>query len=193
MKIYETPEGADMYTEMRGGADFSEHKDTLVKHIGDGSTLLELGMGPANDYAWMRNVFKVTGSDYSEVFLGRAKEKFPEGDFMLLNAKTMDTERRFDAIFSNKVYQHFDLPTTKIAMAAQAKVLNDHGTIAHTFWVGKDTVETHEGMTFYNHSKENLTAAIEEAGFTIVFTHDYNECENREDEFNSVFVIAKKN
>eukprot|EP01064_Diplonema_japonicum_P030752 TRINITY_DN5308_c0_g1_i1.p1 TRINITY_DN5308_c0_g1~~TRINITY_DN5308_c0_g1_i1.p1 ORF type:complete len:203 (+),score=71.70 TRINITY_DN5308_c0_g1_i1:43-609(+) len=187
MDTYETPEGVQEYIEMCKGSDFSEYKDVLLKHIPAGSRLLEVGMGPGNDYAWMSKVYKSTGSDYSEEFLKRAQERFPEAQFLQLDARTLDTRLSFDAIFSCKVYQHYDLQETKAALQRQHEVLGSSGVVAHAFWTGAGVSETHKGMTFYYHTKEDLVAAVAE-NFLVLEAITYEEFEPND----SVLIIAKK-
>ena len=70
------------------------------------STVLELGMGPGKDLDLLARYFQVTGSDNSQVFLDRYWVQNPGANLLFLDAVTMDTNRRFDAIYSNKVLVH---------------------------------------------------------------------------------------
>lgn len=57
MKIYETSEGVDEYFKMSEGYDLSKYKDLITEHLPMGKTLLEIGMGPGNDFAWLSRIF----------------------------------------------------------------------------------------------------------------------------------------
>jgi 2-polyprenyl-3-methyl-5-hydroxy-6-metoxy-1,4-benzoquinol methylase len=57
--------------------------------------------------SWMlAETCKVTGSDLSEVFLKLYWKDHPHADTLLLDAVTINTDRTFDCIYSNKVLHH---------------------------------------------------------------------------------------
>ncbi len=99
MDFYDEEKNVDTYVQMAEGYDGSELVDVLKKHLAPGSTVLELGMGPGKDVALLAEAFAATGSDRSEVFLRRYRRDHPDADVLLLDAVTMETERRFDAIY----------------------------------------------------------------------------------------------
>lgn len=186
MKIYETPDGVDQYFEMSEDSDFSHYRDKILKYLPAGKTLLEIGMGPGNDFAWLSKLYETTGSDYSKEFVLRAEKRFPGADIIQLDGISPDINRTFDALFSNKVYQH--IPTAKLSdvFDHQQRILNQNGLIIHTFWVGGSTMEI-DDMVFFYHDKDELLNLISK-NFTILTTEMYTEFE----ESDSLFIIAGK-
>lgn len=186
MKFYETPEGVDQYFEMSEGYDLSRYSEVILKHLPQGKSLLEVGMGPGNDFVWLSKLYKVTGSDYSSEFIRRAKTRFPGAELQLLDGTRLETNRKFDSIFSSKVYQHISLEKLAEVFERQWAILNQGGVILHSFWIG-GTVEEIEDMRFYYHDERALLSAIEER-FSILFTEKYAEFE----EGDSLFLIGVK-
>ena len=54
----------------------------------------------------LAQTFVVTGSDLSQAFLDRYASIRPGADLLRLDAITIATDRRFDAIYSDKVLHH---------------------------------------------------------------------------------------
>ena len=99
MGFYDDEENVEAYVQMAEGYDGRELVDVLKKHLPLGSTVLELGMGPGKDLALLGEAYAATGSDSSEVFLRRYRQEHADADLLLLDAVTLATARRFDAIF----------------------------------------------------------------------------------------------
>ncbi len=68
MGFYDTEGGVKEYVEMAEGYDGAELVEVLKKHLPEGSTVLELGMGPGKDLALISRSYTVTGSDSSAAF-----------------------------------------------------------------------------------------------------------------------------
>ena len=109
----------------------------LGEYLPAGSTVLELGMGPGKDLALLREHFQATGSDSSPIFVERYRAAFPAADVLLLDVVTMETDRRFDAIYSNKVLYHLSRQRLAQSFQRQAAILNTSGILLHSFWVGE--------------------------------------------------------
>ena len=186
MKIFETENGVGSYIKMCEGYDNSKFKSELLKSLKKGSSLLEIGMGPGNDYEWLSNLYQVTGSDYSKAFIDRAKVRFPDGNFMVLDGISLKTDHKYDAIYSCKVYQYFELDLIEQALNNQFERLNENGVIAHSFWIGDTTFEDGDMKAIY-HNKDSLLSLIRNK-FTIVEQIEYEEFEPND----SIFILAKK-
>lgn len=186
MNIYETPEGVDQYFEMSEGYDLSHYSDIIQKYLPVGKTLLEVGMGPGNDFLWLSKIYETTGSDYSKEFISRAEKRFSGADLVQLDGIYLDTDRTFDALFSSKVYQH--VPTSKMSEVFdnQKRILKKDGLIMHTFWVGGRTEEI-DDMVFFYHNTEDLFKLINN-NFTVLHRELYTEFEKND----SLFIIARK-
>jgi hypothetical protein len=98
------------YIKMAEGFDGRELVDVLRKYLAVCATVLELGMGPGKNLELLSGFFQVIGSDTSRVFLERYGKANPDADLMLLDAVTMDRDRRFDCIYSNMVDCEFNSP-----------------------------------------------------------------------------------
>ena len=105
-KYYHTKESVEEYIRSARGHDGKQIIATLKKHLPPGSHLLELGSGPGTDWKLLDKHYQVIGSDQSKQFLHHLQTSFPEGEFLELDAASLDTDRLFDGIYSNKVLHH---------------------------------------------------------------------------------------
>jgi trans-aconitate methyltransferase len=131
MGYFDDEKNVQKYIEMAEGFDGRELIEALKKHLPHAASVLELGMGPGKDYEILSQFFQVTGSDSSQVFLDRYKKKNPAANLLLLDAVTLDTEQRFDCIYSNKVLQHLTREQLAQSLHRQSKVLNSNGILFH--------------------------------------------------------------
>ncbi len=143
-------------------------------------------MGPGKDLDILRETFNSSGSDNSKVFIDLYKEKNPEIDVFLLDAITMDTEKKFDCIYSNKVLHHLSREDIKKSFQNQYRVLNDNGYLFHTFWYG-DKEEEHHGLYFLYLTEDHLKEIIGEK-YDIVEMTRYDEMEKND----SIYIVLKK-
>ena len=159
MGFYDEEKNVESYVQMAEGYDGRELVDVLKNHLATGSTVLELGMGPGKDLALLAEAFKATGSDRSEVFLRRYGRDHPDADVLLLDAVTLETERQFDAIYSNKVLHHLSVDELRISLRRQVARLNGNGLVLHSFWYGEGTEEKH-GLRFTYYTDASLAAVV---------------------------------
>jgi cyclopropane fatty-acyl-phospholipid synthase-like methyltransferase len=120
---------------------FSDNKyiiDEFKKRIDKSKKILELGSGPGNDYGVLVQDYDITGSDYSETFLKILRKKFNNDRFLKINALTMETEKKYDVIYSNKVLQHLTTENLATSFKKQYEVLNEGGILFHAMWKGKE-------------------------------------------------------
>ena len=122
--------------EMAEGYDGAELVEVLKKHLPEGSTVLELGMGPGKDLALISRSYTVTGSDSSAAFLDLYRRKNSQADLLVLDARTMATDRKFDCIYSNKVLHHLTKDELTTSLQKQREALNTDGLLMHSFWYG---------------------------------------------------------
>ena len=97
----------------------------------------------------LSKAYKTTGSDASQVFLDRYKQKNKDADLLKLDAVTIPTERKFDCIFSNKVLQHLTKEELKKSLQRQKEVLNPNGIAFHAVWRGDKIEEKKGGYSGY--------------------------------------------
>ena len=185
MDFYDDPLKVDEYEGMCVGYDGTELYQVLDKHLDSGSTLLELGCGPGNDLDYFNEKYKVTGSDLSDEFLLRCKKRFPDISFSKLDAISVNTDQKFDCVFSNKVLHHLTTEKLEVSLKRQQNVIKPNGIFAHTFWIG-DKEFMMEDMLFVFHNRENLLELIAKY-YSILEAYTYKEFE----EGDSIFVVAE--
>jgi len=122
------------YTAMAEGYDGRTHVERLRQMLAPGSAVLELGMGPGVDLYMLAKTFAATGSDRSQAFLDRYALIQPEADLLQLDAATVDTDRRFDAIYSNKVLHHLTRHELRRSLERQASLRRPGGLLLHGLW-----------------------------------------------------------
>jgi cyclopropane fatty-acyl-phospholipid synthase-like methyltransferase len=171
---------------MAEGYDGRELVDALSKYLASGSTVLELGMGPGKDLEILGERYQVTGSDNSKVFLERYRKKVAGADLALLDAVTMDIDRRFDCIYSNKVLHHLTREELEESLHRQAEALNSHGILLHSLWYG-DKEEEFSGLRFVYYTRESFAKAVGPE-YEIVEAERYSEME----EDDSIYFVLRK-
>jgi SAM-dependent methyltransferase len=174
------------YIKMAEGVDGREFVPVLRQYLRDGASVLELGMGPGRDLELLGEFFQVTGSDNSRAFIDRYQKLHPEADIVFLDAVEMDTDRKFDCIYSNKVLHHLTREKIRTSLKRQAKVLNPNGTLFHTLWYG-DKEEEFSGLRFVYYT-EGTFAALVGDDFEIVTSERYTEMEGDD----SVYFVLQK-
>ncbi len=184
--FYHKKENVEEYIKISKGFDGSDLIEELKNHLASGSSVLELGMGEGKDLDILANTYKVTGSDYSDAFLDLYKEKNPDSDLVQLDAITLQINKKFDGIYSNKVLHHLHEDELKQSISRQAEILNPNGVILHSFWRGSGIEEFDE--MFAMHYMENDLIPLFEKEFKILEIRSYKEME----EDDSLFVVAQK-
>ncbi len=184
--FFDSEENVEEYVEMADGYDGEALIAELRNHLPEGASVLELGMGPGKDLDILAETYQVCGSDRSAVFLGRYRRHQPQADLLQLDAVTLETERTFDAIYSNKVLHHLTRAELAESFRRQAARLNGGGLLFHSFWYG-DKEESFAGMQFVYYTEETLQRVIGPE-FEWVKAELYTELEDGD----SFYVILKK-
>lgn len=185
-KYYHTKESEDSYIKMAEGYNGLAVIEDFKKYLKSESSLLELGSGPGNDIELLSQYYKVTGSDYSELFLNRLNKLHPGTPFINLDAITLDTHSFFDGIYTNKVLQHLTDKELKLSLENQYRILNNNGIVCHSFWNGKGC-DTNSGIIHNYHTSEELIELFSQK-LNILQITKYAEM-GKDD---SIFIIAQK-
>jgi len=180
MNYFDEDTHAKDYIHMSRKYDGSALIPHLRKHLPDASTVLELGMGPGKDLDLLSKHYSATGSDSSVAFLDIYRETHHSANLLLLDAATLDTERTFDGIFSNKVLIHLTQEEIRSSFQRQAKILKPGGIAFHSFWRG-DKEEVFDGLRFTYMEPETLLPLID-SQFEVLETQIYKESK-KEDSF----------
>jgi cyclopropane fatty-acyl-phospholipid synthase-like methyltransferase len=187
MGFFDTPEGVKRYIRMAEGFDGRELIGILDEYLDPGSTVLEIGMGPGKDLEILSRKYHVTGSDLSGAFLDHYRNIHPDADLLKLDAVSLDTVRRFDCLYSNKVLHHLSGEELRNSLKRQREVLIEGGIALHTFWRG-DKVEEIEGLLFVYYTEERLMRILKE-NFEVLRMEVYREME----EDDSIVVVLRSN
>ena len=185
MGFFDTEQGVNEYIKMAEGYDGKELIKIFVNYLPKGSTVLELGMGPGKDLDILCENYVTTGSDNSPIFLEKYKESHPNADLLLLDAVTINTNRKFDGIYSNKVLHHLTTKDLKSSLKNQKEILNPQGVLFHSFWKGNKT-EKMEGLLFVYYEMKTLKDLFE-PDFEILAMETYSELEKDD----SIYVVLK--
>jgi SAM-dependent methyltransferase len=183
---FDNEQNVDSYIKMVDGYDGASLVDILRRHLAPGATVLELGMGPGKDLTLLSQHFEVTGSDSSKIFVDRYRAEHPESDVFVLDAVSMNLDRRFNAIYSNKVLQHLTKDDAARSLAGQHRVLQPGGIALHSLWYG-DSVEEHHGLLFQQYTKETFSALVA-PHFNVVESARFKELEADD----SLYVILQR-
>lgn len=183
---YHNPESAKKYIQIAEGYSGKKLIDKLKTFLPSKSTVLELGVGPGTDLEILSEDYHVTGSDYSPTFLKIIQEKNPEFDLLVLDAISLDTDKTFEAIYSNKVLQHLSEQELKTSIQNQLGILVPGGIICHSFWRGEGSMEM-KGLLHNYHLEKDLEDFFH-ADFEILLLERYAE----EEADDSLLLIARK-
>ena len=186
MDFFDDRDNVNEYIKMADGYDGRDLIAVIEKHLTEGASVLELGMGPGKDLDLLGKRYNATGSDRSDVFLDLYREEHPDADLMNLDAVSLDTERTFDCIYSNKVLHHLTKANLRLSFARQKDVLNDGGLAMHSFWYG-NTEEDIQGLRFVYYTEEELLKTVDPA-FEVVEVKRYKEFENDD----SFYILLQK-
>ena len=186
MNYYDDPNNVQDYIKMAEGYDGRELVEVLIKYLPEAAAILELGMGPGVGLDLLSQYYRVTGSDNSQIFLDRYREKNEAADLLLLDARTLQTSRSFDGIYSNKVLHHLSEEELKESFLKQKDILLPQGIAFHSFWLG-DREEFMEGLRFRYYS-ENLLISMVDSHFEVLEAAQYAEFEAGD----SLYLVHKK-
>lgn len=183
---YNTKKSVAEYIKMAQGYDGKQAIAKLREFLPTDSSILEIGSGPGTDWEILSENYRVTGSDNSAEFLKHLHATYPDGKFLALEASTLNTEIRFDGIYSNKVLHHLEDEALEDSIIRQAEILNPGGIVCHTFWKGEDS-EIYNDLFVNYHSYTGIRALFENHFEAMLIQH-YKEFEKND----SILFIGKK-
>ncbi len=186
MSYYHQEKNIEEYIQMAKGYNGQKLITELLKHLPQDSRVLEIGMGPGTDLTILGQHYKVTGSDYSEMFLNRCRKTYSNADLLVLDAVTLETDLKYQGIYSNKVLLHLTHEELKKSIKRQAEVLDPLGIICHSFWWGNKE-EIYNGLRFIYYAENQLRTLFMDS-FDIITIRKYQEIEPDD----SLFIIARK-
>lgn len=131
----------------------------LKEHLSLESTLLLIGIGSGKDFSLLSKYYNVTGSDFSKLLLTVYQSSNPDADLITLDPVELDTNRKFDSIFSNKALHQMKESDLNTSLKNQLKLLNSGGLAIHSFWCGNKE-EDHHGLKWVYYTEESLLRLI---------------------------------
>lgn len=185
MEFFKSEKNVDEYISMAAGSDGRELIEILKEYLPSDSSVLEIGMGPGVDLDILKEDYNAAGSDYSQIFLDKYRKRSPDTELFLLDAISLETDRRFDALYSNKVLHHLKKDELILSFERQAELLNNEGIICHSFWRG-DTEEEFSGLFFQYYFEEEIQTILK-SSYTILKTVLYREFEDDD----SFLIVAQ--
>jgi len=183
---YHTKESVEEYIKMALGHDGKLIIAKLRKYLPPGAHLLEIGSGPGTDWELLQEQYKVLGSDQSQEFLNHLQTRFPEGEFLKLDAESLLTDRLFDGIYTNRVLHHLEDDALQNSILRQYEILRPGGIVCHTFWHGQDSEIYNE--LFVNYHSDDGVRMLFGDYFDTLLIHYYKEFEKGD----SFLYIGKK-
>lgn len=183
---YHTKESVEEYINLAKDVNGKELIEKLAEYLAFNSTLLEIGTGPGSDWEILNKNYNAIGSDNSTEFIKHLIRTYPEGEFLELDAATLNTDRKYDGIYSNKVLHHLKDAELIHSILKQSEILNPNGIICHSFWKGEGT-EIFKGL-FVNYWNEENIKNLFQKYFDIILLEEYQEFEKND----SILLIAKK-
>jgi len=185
-EYYKTKESVEEYIKLAKDVNGKQLIEKLEKELPADSVLLEIGSGPGSDWMILNKSYRVTGSDNSNEFLNHLAATYPEGEFLELNAVTLNTRQKFDGVYSNKVMHHLTDNELVDSLKRQFEILNPNGIVCHSFWKGEGS-EYFKGLFVNYHYKEGLSEYFNKY-FKIILIEEYNEFEEND----SLLIIGRK-
>lgn len=187
MGYFDDEHNVESYLQAAKGHDGAALIERLKAFLPAGSRVLELGMGAGKDIALLAQAgFKPTGSDASSVFVEKYRKEHGPDSCLQLDALTLETDQRFDAIYSNKVLHLLSEEESVASLKRQAELVEPGGILFHSFWVGEGT-EQYGEMRVQLHTAKSLAAQLPE-GLSFEDANSYAEME----EGDSFWIALRK-
>ena len=183
---YKTKDSVEEYIQAAKGVDGGEHIEKFKKFLSLNSSVLEIGSGPGTDWKILSEDYRVLGSDNSKEFISHLIASYPSGRFIKLDAVSIDIDKKFDGIYTNKVLHHLKNNELINSIKRQYDILNSEGIICHSFWKGSGN-ETFKGLFVNYHSEKSLREFFEPY-FETLLLESYAEFEQGD----SILFIGKK-
>lgn len=187
MNYYHDVNNAKAYTEMCEGYNAEAQLPLLSKVLKPEDSILELGSGPGNDLEILAKSYQVTGSDYSPAFVALLNKRFPKLDCLKLDAVSIATEKKFNAIYSNKVLHHLNDAELRQSFHRQAELLLPGGYVFHLVWKDIEAPEMEQGLLFQARDLDDMQD-IMGADFTLIESQLFSEFEAKD----SLAILARK-
>ena len=183
---YKTKDSVNEYIKLAKEVSGKDLIEKLEQVLSLNSAVLEIGSGPGTDWKILDKTYNVIGSDNSTEFLEHLRTENPNGEFLELDATTLQLDKEVDGIYSNKVLHHLNDDDLAKSIQRQFDILNTGGIVCHSFWSGEGS-EVFKGLFVNYHDKKSLLEKFENY-FEIISIEAYKEFEDND----SLLLIGKR-
>lgn len=153
-------------------------KTQLLSSMIEGKNVIEVGCGSGLLLQYLSKDLKLTGADFSEGNLKKAKEKNPHVTFFKANLDHIDSWNKYssayDSVLCSEVVEH--IKDDKTAMDILFSLVKPNGVLiltvpAFSFLLSKfDIMEGH----YRRYSKKDICTLVEKSGFVIETSRYWN-------------------
>lgn len=185
MDFFDSKKNVLEYIKMCDGFDGRELIEILKTYVPLNSTILEIGSGPGKDLDLLNDYYYAVGSDRSEVFKELYLKEHENANYQILDAVTLNTDKKYDCIYSNKVLHHLTKEELLKSFKRQKEIIKKGGVLFHSFWKG-DKQEEFDGLFFQYYLEEQLENIVKD-NFQILKIESYKEFEEND----SIYLILK--
>lgn len=183
MNHFDDPANVRAYAALTEGLSSRHLFDELGHWVPSQSFVLELGMGPGHDLRWLQRSYRMLGTDRSQACVDFVRVAQPSATVQVLDARTLDIDQTFDAIYSNKVLDYLDDEALQDTFVRQTQVLRAGGIALHTFRHG-DRSERELALPVWLRNERSVRRLLPDA-FELLSVRTYDEQE-REDSLSVV-------
>lgn len=159
-------------------SEWLEEKTSLLTSLLEGKKIIEVGCGSGLLLQYLPKDLELTGTDFSQGNLNKAKEKSPHVNFFKadLNDKNgwIKHSNSFDSVLCSEVVEH--IKDDKTAMEILFSLLKPNGVLVLTvpaFNLLFSEFDKKEGH-FRRYSKKQISELVEGAGFSIEESRYWN-------------------
>ena len=109
----------------------------LRNHLPKFQKVLELGSKKGDDLKLLDEYYEVVASEDEKVKTRFLKDEFIDIRVILVDKIEVDTQKKFDCVFSNRIFDECNIDEIKQSFENQKSVLNKDGFIYHIFYTQK--------------------------------------------------------
>lgn len=142
--------------------------DTFVSYVKRESQILEIGSGAGRDASYIEKLgYEILRTDAAKNFVENMKKQGHEAQVLNIIDEILD--KKFDAIFADAVFLHFDDAEFDKAIGNVVGMLNPGGIFALSLHKG-----TFRGMSSHKHSNRYFHEWTEEELIPVLSQHGFN-------------------
>jgi SAM-dependent methyltransferase len=169
-------EHADAYEESTKNLQKEHWINDFIELLPSHAQVLDLGCAYGRDsVVFVKNNFTVTGIDFSEAMITKARLNVPEATFIAEDIREMELkENSFDGIWASAVLLHISKQEAKEVLTKLHSSLKDNGLLFLGMYLGegegaiKDNRYEDADKYYAFYSEKELFVLLKDNGFSIV-------------------------